>query len=86
MENTFKSFIKNLTDHELSIFIGYQYPGLLSYSKDLIKNEIASRNLSREKINSLMKCRLTYDKVVKYCERCGSNKFIVDSDIEHHRS
>ncbi|MCU4158411.1 hypothetical protein J1N10_20735 [Carboxylicivirga sp. A043] len=86
MADVFNTFIKGLTDHELAIYTGYQYQSLLAYSKEELKKEIAHRSMSKEQLASYFKTKLSYEKESKSCERCGSNKFFSDIDIEHHGS
>ncbi len=80
--NEFANFINSLSDHELSIFVGYQYDGLLERSKGKIAYEIKRRELSPEKIELLRSKKLIADSVVplKTCSRCGSNKLFVETD------
>ncbi len=85
MEDAFDNFIKSLTDHELAIYIGYQYPSFLSYSKKKILKEIIYRSLSKDQLKNYFQTKLSYDNKAKFCERCGSNKFIEDIDVRHKR-
>ena len=84
MEDIFTVFIESLTDHELAIYIGYQYPSFLGYSKEKVKREIGKRKLSKEQLRNYFNTKLSYNEKGIFCERCGSNKFFSDIDIEHH--
>ena len=87
MGNRFNSFIKSLTDHELAIYIGYQSESFLAHSKEQIKQEIKDRNLTKEELEKYFKTKLSYNEDnINICERCGSNKFFEDIDIEHQNS
>ncbi len=83
MEDVFNNFIKGLTDHELAVYIGYQYQSFLPYAKKKIKREVESRKLTKEQLEDYYKTKLIYRSGDNFCERCGSNKFIADIDIEH---
>ncbi len=84
MEDVFNNFIKGLTDHELAVYIGYQYQSLLPYAKKKIKLEVERRKLTKQELEKYYQTKLSYSKGEKFCEICGSNKFISDVDIEHH--
>lgn len=83
MGDKFNSFIESLNDHELAVYVGYQYEGLLNSSREKVKNEISSRNLTKTKLENYLNSKLKYIEEVKYCEKCGSNKFYKDIDIEY---
>jgi hypothetical protein len=82
MGNKFDTFIKSLSDHELAIYIDYQYSSCLSYSKELLKKEIIRRNLSKDKLKYYINTKLSYDGQGPFCERCGSNIFFDEIDVE----
>ena len=79
----FKSFIKNLTNHEFAVFLMYQSEGLMPPSQEVIKEEIIKRNLTRAQLESYGKLNLTYQKEGEFCQRCGSDKIFNETEIEY---
>ncbi len=80
----FDNFIANLSDHELSIFIGYQYNAFLENSREKINKEIIKRNLSAQNLEHLFKKKINTESKdkSKNCPRCGSNKLFLEIDYE----
>ena len=78
------NFLDSLSDHELAIFFGYRYEGFLKKSKLKIENEIKKRNLSSEKLNSLLNIKLNKElpKESNCCPRCGSEKLFIETDYK----
>jgi transposase-like protein len=78
----FEKFYGNLTDHELAIFVGYQYDGFLEKSKEKIAEEIRVRNLSSEELETFYnkKLNIGLEEGLKKCPRCGSEKLIIETD------
>lgn len=85
MERKFETLIKNLTDHELAIYVGYQYENMLKHARASLKQEISERGLTKTQLEMFFKERLVYPdhEAQKCCERCGSNKFFDDIDTEY---
>jgi hypothetical protein len=85
MKSKFEQFLESLDDHELSIYIGYQYESLLNHSREILKNEIALRGLSKKRLEELLNTKFSYLNGIESarCERCGSNKFFEDIDTEY---
>ena len=83
MGNRFNIFIQNLSDHELAIYVGYQSDSLLDYSREIVKNEINSRQLTKKQLDDYLNNKLTHNEDELYCQQCGSNNIIQDKDIEH---
>jgi hypothetical protein len=85
MKNKFDELIQSLSDHELAVFSVYQYEGLLATSKEKLKNELTFRGLTKTQIADYSNRRLYYTGTTEEeetCERCGSNIFFNDIDIE----
>lgn len=82
--NELDDFINSLTDHELAIFFGYRYKRFLDKSKMKIDKEIKMRNLSSEKLESLLNIKLNEDvqKDNRSCPRCGSDKLFIETDYK----
>jgi hypothetical protein len=85
MKSKFELLLKSLNDHELAIYIGYQYGSLLNHAREILKNEIALRGLSKKHLEELLNIKLSYLDGIDNanCERCGSNKFFEDIDTEY---
>ncbi len=83
MSDKFSSFVQDLTDHEFGIYVGYQYESFLPYAKEIVLKEVERRKLTEIQLNQFTHAKLDRANGVFYCERCGSNKFINDIDIEH---
>lgn len=85
MKSKFELFLESLNDHELAIYLGYQYESLLNHSREIIKKEIALRGLSKKQFEESLNTKLSYfDGIdIVHCERCGSNKFFEDIDTEY---
>jgi len=80
MKGSFKSFIRSLNDHELAVYLSHQGESLLSYSKEIVKNEIELRQLTRKQLDEYRHERLTYIEPGPFCEKCGSNKHFIDKE------
>lgn len=80
------SFIKSLSDHELAVFLMYQSEGLLPYAQQIIKEEIAERQLTKTQIENYGNMRLSNTEGGEYCAKCGSNKIFKETDIEYENS
>ncbi len=78
------NFISSLSDHELAIFFGYRYDRFLDKSKEKIDKEIKKRNLSSEKLKSLLDTKLNNESIkdIRNCPRCGSNKLFIETDYK----
>ncbi len=83
MGDKLNSFLKELSDHELAIFGAFQYDGLLPDSRKNLQAEIDSRSLTKIQLEKYISTKLETNYLENTCERCGSNKFIQDVDIEH---
>ena len=65
------TFIKSLSDEELSVLRMYKYDSYLKHGKDLIMQELIQRNLKSTDVFIL--CKKTIDKSHSHgCPRCGS--------------
>ena len=80
----FNNFLSKLSDHELAIFFGYRYNSFMANSKEKIDNEIKKRNLSSEKLKSLLDTKLIIEtrSENKSCARCGSHKLYIETDYK----
>ncbi len=78
------NFISSLSDHELAIFFGYRYDSFLENSKKKIETEIRKRNLSSEKLKSLIDAKLINESIKESisCPRCGSYKLFIETDYK----
>ncbi len=78
------ALLKSLSDHELAIYVGYQQEGFLKHTRERVSKEIEARNLSKNQLDLYFNSKIseTGDGTPR-CTRCGSEKFIVDLDIEH---
>jgi hypothetical protein len=86
MGEKLETFIKGLSDHEFAVFLMYQSEGLLPYAQQIIKNEIANRQLTKNQIETQGNMRLSYNEEGDFCARCGSNKIFKETDIEYKNS
>lgn len=86
MGERFDTFINSLSDHELAVYIGYQYESLLKGAKEQIDEEIEGRCLSKKQQKELFDEQLNNDESKSFCLRCGSNRFFNDVDIEFENS
>lgn len=77
-------FLSKLTNHELSIFIGYRYNGFMEGSKEKIKKEAAQRNLSTEEIKRFLKTQIASKLETSNisCQKCGSQRLFIETDYE----
>ena len=84
MSSALQSFLESLNDHELSIFYAYQRERFLPHAKEKITIEIERRNLSITAIELYSKTKLLLTSHTDFvCERCGSDRYILDTEIEH---
>ena len=84
MKSNLEEFLKDLSDHELAIFIAYRYKHFLTDSRRKIKNEITSRKLDNDILLKLFQKGLKIvDKVDHlHCPRCNSNRIFIEQDHE----
>lgn len=84
MLSVLQTFLESLNDHELSIYYSYQHERFLPHAKEKIMKEIERRNLSKAAIEVYSKTTLELSSLTGFvCERCGSDRFILDTEIEH---
>ena len=86
MGERFNTYINSLSNHELAIYIGYQYESLLKGSKKRVDEEIEERSLSKEDLKKLFDKQLNNEKSETFCSRCGSNRLFTDVDVEFKNS
>ena len=86
MGERLETFITSLNDHEFAVYIGYQYESLLQKSQERVGKEIEDRSLSKNQLERLYNKQLEHTETEHFCERCGSNKFFNDIDIEFQNS
>lgn len=79
-----ENFLASLSDVELAIFIAYRYEGFIGTSKQKIKDVVAGRNLTEERLEQLYRKGLPSpsNKSVYCCPRCNSTKLYVETDNE----
>lgn len=78
------AFLKTLTHHEFSIYVGYQHESFLKHTKERVRQEIHTRELSKKQMEIYFKTKIANtENGQAQCKRCGSQKFIVDEDTEH---
>lgn len=83
MDDFVVKFLRGLTDHELSVYVGYMHQSFILETREKVKSEISKRNLSKEQMLRLSKKKLSYEGNDICCEVCGSNIFTYDKDVEH---
>lgn len=83
MNDNLNALIKSLSDHEFAVFIGHQNEGMLPYAKKKILAEIELRSLTKSQMENYFNTRLVYQNEGPFCEKCGSNKFFEDIDLEY---
>lgn len=83
-KNELENFLTRLSDHELSIFIGYRFDDFLEESKKKIISEAKKRNLTKEKIEQLSITRLEIENNDKslICSQCGSSQTFTETDYD----
>ena len=83
-ESDLEKFISGLSDHELSIFVGYRYYGFISESREKIITEVKKRNLTSTQLEKYFNERLNQNSVEKsnLCSKCGSEKVFTEKDFE----
>ena len=86
MQERFNTFIASLSDHEFAVFVGHRYEGLLKNKRERVKEEIGARNLTKIQLEKYFSTPLSYSGEAKLCEKCGSNKFFSEKDIEFRNS
>lgn len=81
-----KELIKNLSSHELAIFTHYQFDGLVRSSREILKQEIEQRKITKEQVDQYISIQLDKNGPGPFCERCGSDKLFSDIDTEYLNS
>lgn len=70
-----ENFLKSLNDAELAFLHKYKYPGYFERSQYAVKQEIANRGLSTEKMNSYIE-QYEFNVANTGCPRCNSENRI----------
>ena len=70
-----EKFLKSLNDAELAFLHKYKYPGYFERSQYAIRQEIANRGLSTEKMNSYIE-EYEFNVANTGCPRCNSRTTI----------
>ena len=83
MGERFNSFINSLNDHEFAVFLYYQREGLLRNNEEVVRNEINTRKLTTNDLETYATTKLSYKENGYCCVQCGSNKFFAEKDIEY---
>lgn len=81
--NDLTTFLQDLNDNELAVFIAYRFDDFLAKSKQKIFNEMKRRDLSPEDLKVLYATGLQVesDSVIN-CPQCNSVRFFVETDYE----
>ena len=79
-----EEFLTDLSDHELSVFVGYRYYGFIEESREKIVKEVKHRNLISAQLEKYFNEKLNQKSAQKtsLCKRCGSEKLFNEKDFE----
>ena len=75
--SNFRSLIKTYENYELSFLWKYRYQSLLSFTREILDQEIAERGLTEEKMNMMVRGKefsVPYDPDYYQCLRCTSRR------------
>lgn len=81
--NDLTTFLQDLNDNELAVFITYRFDDFLAKSKQKIVSQVKRRGLSLEDLKLLSNIGLQVDSdSIISCPQCKSNKFFVETDYK----
>ncbi|MBN2486069.1 MAG: hypothetical protein JXB34_08855 [Bacteroidales bacterium] len=82
-----EKFLLQLSDHELAIYIGYNFDSLMPGSREKVLHEANKRGLKREQLEKYFYLKLPISPELLesniICPRCGSEHIFVETDYEH---
>lgn len=81
MMTNLEIFLKELTNSELAVFVGYRYREFLPNSKEKIKSEVQRRRLNQETLAELFMSGIQ-NANGENCQRCNSVRKISETDRE----
>ena len=81
--NDLATFLQDLNDNELAVFITYRFDDFLAKSKQKIVSEVKRRGLTLEDLKLLSNegLQVESDAIIN-CPQCNSDRLFVETDYE----